>query len=58
MENTLTGGAGTAASRGQSALQNGSLASKIKLALLWLAVGLPMIWGAVQALKDIGSLPL
>jgi len=34
------------------------VASKFKLVLLWLAVGLPLLWGAMKALEDIGSLPL
>jgi hypothetical protein len=27
-----------------------------KLALLWLAVILPMVWGALDALRDVGYL--
>jgi hypothetical protein len=43
----------------QSAVQNGAgSAGRIKLALVWLAVGLPLLWGAVKALEDIGTLPL
>jgi hypothetical protein len=58
MENTM-GGVGAAPSQEQSALQNGSAStSKIKLTLVWLAVSLPLLWGAMKALEDIGSLPL
>lgn len=59
MENTLSDGEGAALSEDQSAVQNSAgLAGKLKLALLWLAVGLPLLWGAMKALEDIGSLPL
>jgi hypothetical protein len=59
MENTMSGAEGAALSEDQSAVQNSSTgASKIKLVLLWLAVGLPLLWGAMKALEDIGSLPL
>jgi hypothetical protein len=50
---------GATLSREQSAVQNSSSgASQIKLILVWLAVGLPLLWGAMKALEDIGSLPL
>ena len=43
----------------QPAVQNGAASTgKIKLILLWLAVALPLLWGAMKALEDIGSLPL
>jgi hypothetical protein len=43
----------------QSAVRNSAaFAGKIKLILVWLAVGLPLLWGAVKALENIGSLPL
>ena len=43
----------------QPAVPNGAASTgKIKLILLWLAVALPLLWGAMKALEDIGSLPL
>jgi hypothetical protein len=57
MENTVTGTAGESQSRGErSALQNTSSASTLKLVLLWLAVGLPLLWGVMKALEDAGNL--
>jgi hypothetical protein len=59
MENTMSGAEGAALSEDQTAVQNSSgVSSKFKLVLLWLAVGLPLLWGAMKALEDIGSLPL
>jgi hypothetical protein len=59
MENTMSDGEGAALSEDRSAVQNsGTVASKLKLALVWLAVGLPLLWGAMKALEEIGSLPL
>ncbi len=56
MENTLNGGAGAALS-GQSAVRNStSVATTIKLVLLWLAVGIPMLWGILNALEDVQPL--
>jgi hypothetical protein len=56
MENTFTG---MDSSLEKPAVRNGSVAGdRIKLVLLWLAVGLPMLWGAMKALENIGSLPL
>jgi|HubBroStandDraft_5_1064220.scaffolds.fasta_scaffold627020_2 hypothetical protein len=58
MENAMSS-VGVALSREGSAVRNGpGAASKIKLTLVWLAVGLPLFWGAMKALEDIGSLPL
>jgi hypothetical protein len=57
MENTMSS-VGEAPARERTAVQNGSSTSKIKLVLVWLAVGLPLLWGAMKALEDIGSLPL
>jgi hypothetical protein len=57
MQNTMSS-VGEALSRERTAVQNGSSTSKIKLTLVWLAVGLPLLWGAMKALEDIGSLPL
>jgi hypothetical protein len=46
-------------SREPSAVQNPHIpGSKIKLVLLWLAVALPLLWGAIKAVENIGSLPL
>jgi hypothetical protein len=58
MENTVTGTAGETQARGErSALQNTTTsASTLKLALLWLAVGLPLLWGVMKALEDTGNL--
>jgi hypothetical protein len=54
MENTMD-----SVTRGseQSAMQNAkSAGSKLKLVLLWLAVCLPMLWGVMKALEDVGNL--
>jgi hypothetical protein len=57
MENTVTGTAGESQSRGErSALQNTSSSSTLKLVLLWLAVGIPLLWGVMKALEDVGNL--
>jgi len=57
MENTVTGTAGESQSRGErSALQNTNSTSTLKLVLLWLAVGLPLLWGVMKALEDVGNL--
>jgi hypothetical protein len=56
MENTITGTAEESLPLGErSAVQNTSL-STLKLVLLWLAVGLPLIWGVMKALEDVGNL--
>jgi hypothetical protein len=58
MENTMHS-VGATPAHDQSAVRNGSLAtSRIKLILVWLAVGLPLIWGAIEAFSDTGNLPL
>jgi hypothetical protein len=58
MDNTMSS-VDTAFSHEQSAVQNSATStSKIKLILVWLAVGLPLLWGSMKALEDIGSLPL
>ena len=58
MENTMSS-VGEALSPDPSAVQNSAgSTSSIKLILLWLAVGAPLLWGAMKALQDIGSLPL
>jgi hypothetical protein len=59
MENTMSGGEGAALSENPSAVQNSAgVSSKLKLVLVWLAVGVPLLWGVMKALEDIGSLPL
>ncbi len=41
----------------QSAVQNvKSGASISKLVLLWLAVGIPLLWGVMKALQEPGNL--
>jgi hypothetical protein len=56
MENTLEGAAG-ASLNGEPAVQNAaSTASTLKLVLLWVAVGVPMIWGIMKALEDLPAL--
>ena len=58
MENTVTSTAGETQVGGErSALQNTSTStSTLKLVLLWLAVGLPLLWGVMKALQDPGNL--
>jgi hypothetical protein len=56
MEQTLNGAAGAPFSD-QSAVQNTqSAASTLKLLLIWLAVGIPMLWGMMKALEDVPAL--
>ncbi len=56
MENMLDGAARGSIAR-QSAVQNvKSGASISKLVLLWLAVGIPMLWGVMKALQEPGNL--
>jgi hypothetical protein len=55
MENTL-GGAARGSIAEQSAVQNKSGASMLKLVLLWLAVGIPLLWGVMKALQEPGNL--
>jgi hypothetical protein len=58
MENTMHGTAGESLSQGeQSAVQNtNSAASTIKLLLLWLAVGLPLLWGVMKQLEEVRNI--
>lgn len=58
MENTITADADVSRPQGgRSAVQNVSTStSTLKLVLLWLAVGLPLLWGAMKALEDVGYL--
>lgn len=56
MENTLGDVAGASLSD-QSAVQNAkSAAATLKLVLVWLAVGIPMLWGMTKALEDVQTL--
>ena len=56
MENTLEGAAGASLSD-QPAVQNAKGAgSTLKLVLVWLAVGIPMLWGMMKALEDVPAL--
>jgi hypothetical protein len=58
MENTMSS-IDAALPHDRSAVRNGHASTgRIKLLLLWLAVGLPLLWGAMKALENIGSLPL
>ena len=58
MESTMHGTAGESLSQGeQSAVQNtNSAASTIKLLLLWLAVGLPLLWGVMKQLEEVRNI--
>jgi hypothetical protein len=40
----------------RSAVQNAGTSSTLKLVLLWLTVGLPLLWGALKALEGVGYL--
>jgi hypothetical protein len=56
MDDTLDSAASASLS-GQSALQNArSAASTLKLALVWLAVSIPMLWGAMKALENVQTI--
>jgi hypothetical protein len=56
VENTV-GGAARGSVADQSAVQNvKSGASISKLVLLWLAVGIPLLWGVMKALQEPGNL--
>ena len=53
MDNTMRGDAASLSPAKQSAVQNAAYATgKLKLLLIWLAVGLPLIWGIIKALED------
>jgi hypothetical protein len=56
MENTLNGAADAPFSD-RSAVQNTTnAASTLKLVLIWLAVGIPMLWGMMKAIEDVPAL--
>jgi len=54
MDNTMRGDARASLSPGkESALQNTAHStSRLKLLLIWLAVGLPLIWAVIKTLQD------
>jgi hypothetical protein len=58
MENTITGDADVSQPLGErSAVQNASTSTRtLKLVLLWLVVGLPLVWGVMKALEDVGNI--
>jgi len=58
MEDSITGTPDEGLSRDQSAVRNSTFASKLKLAALWLAVGLPLVWGVMKTLEEGGNLPM
>jgi hypothetical protein len=56
MHNTL-GGAARGSVGEKSAEQNiDSGPFMFKLVMLWLAVGIPLLWGAIKALQEPGNL--
>jgi hypothetical protein len=55
MEDILDGAAGAPSS--ETAVQNAqSAASTLKLVLIWLVVGIPMLWGMLKAIEDVPAL--
>ena len=54
MDNTMRGDGGASLSQGkESALQNTAHStSRLKLLLIWLTVGLPLIWAVIKTLQD------
>ncbi|HEY6619275.1 MAG TPA: hypothetical protein VIY68_07010 [Steroidobacteraceae bacterium] len=56
MENTLDGAEGAPLSQPSAVQNTKSAASTLKLVLLWLAVGIPMLWGILKALEDVQPL--
>jgi hypothetical protein len=59
MENTISRGAGRIAlDADKSALRNTgrSAINQLKLVMLWLAVILPLLWGAMDAVRDVRRL--
>lgn len=57
MENTITGADLPQPQGERSAVQNASTStSTLKLVLLWLVIGLPLLWGVMKALEDVGNL--
>jgi hypothetical protein len=57
MENAITPAADVSHPQAaRSAVQNAGASSALKVVLLWLAVGLPLLWGVMKALEDVGNL--
>jgi hypothetical protein len=56
MENTVDTADGSRSRGERSAVQNASSTSTLKTVLLWLVVGLPLLWGVMKALEDVGNL--
>ena len=57
MENTITGADVSRPQGERSAVQNaGTSTSTLKLVLLWIVIGLPLLWGVMKALEDVGNL--
>jgi hypothetical protein len=52
MGNTLDGAADVALHE-KSAVRNSKGGAALKLVLIWLAVGIPMLWGMMKALEDV-----
>jgi len=56
MENTLDGAAGASLSEPSAEQNTKSTGSRLKLVVLWLAVGIPMLWGILKALEEVRPL--
>ncbi len=56
MENTVGAAAGASLSERSAARNAKSAANAFKLALLWLLVGIPMVWGMLKALEGVQNL--
>jgi hypothetical protein len=56
MENTIDAADESPSRGGRSAVQNAGSTNALKLGLLWLVVGLPLLWGVMKALEDVGNL--
>jgi hypothetical protein len=56
MENTITGADVSGPQSKRSAVQNASSTSTLKLVLLWIVIGLPLLWGVMKALEDVRNL--
>jgi hypothetical protein len=56
MENTITGADVSRPQGERSAVQNAGSTSTLKLVLLWIVIGLPLLWGVMKALEDVGNL--
>jgi hypothetical protein len=56
MENTITSADVSRPQGERSAVQNAGSTSTLKLVLLWIVIGLPLLWGVMKALEDVGNL--